>query len=585
MSNKISAVLILTLFAFQMLWAGQPLRTAEFEQNTYVVNAEGRLLAWVFFTDKGPQNRLAKLDNSQVLTERSLERRRLLRPDRAPVDYSDYPLHTKYVQSVSAMVDKIRSRSRWLNAVSVEATSLALKRIAGLPFVERVQPLRPSRKDKLPQNIKPALNVPRLHKTAALDYGTSYDQVAQIKADQLHAQGITGSGVLICMLDDGWNLLYHHIAFDSLDIKATWDFTHNDTTVDDSGYEASEGWHGTKTLSTIAGYIPGKLIGTAFDATYILAKTEVDASETPVEEDYWVAGIEWADSLGADLVSSSLGYIDWYTPEQMDGNTAVTTIAADLAVEKGMAVFNSAGNEYDNASHNTLIAPADGDNVMAVAAVTSDGTRSGFSSVGPSADGRTKPDIAAMGSNVTTASTTNDTLVLTGNNGTSYACPIAAGASALLLQAFPGLTPGQLYQALKATASQKDTPDKYLGWGIIDVAAAYNYIDTSGLVDIPVDLNPSRLELKENYPNPFNPSTTLVYRTKYSANVVIKIYDTRGRLVKTFKPGYVSGGPLLNKQVVSLLGFSSGIYFYQISARELGSGHIVTKGGKMVLLK
>ncbi|HID38985.1 MAG TPA: T9SS type A sorting domain-containing protein [Calditrichaeota bacterium] len=579
--QRILIVFLAGLFFFNFALAQ---KTMMINDKPFVLTREGKAIVWVFFKDKGPGEQMSKKTANQLLSPRAIQRRlKIKKPDNL-IDYRDYPLHNTYVQALQPFVDKIRSRSRWLNAVSVEARPQRLEEINNLSFVEKISPVRPTRKPKPePERTVRPLEQP-LKKTTSLDYGASIKQVQLINADVLHDMGLYGQGVLICMLDDGFNLLYHHIAFDSLRLVATWDFTNNDTTVDDSEHEASEGWHGTKTLSTIGGYTPGELIGTAFKASFLLAKTEVDSSETPVEEDYWVAGIEWADSMGADIVSSSLGYIDWYTWEDMDGNTAVTTIAADIAVGKGMLVFNSAGNEYDNADHNTLIAPADGDSVMAVAATDEYGVRVSFSSVGPSADGRIKPDIAAMGSNVVCASQYNDTS-FTYSSGTSFSCPIAAGGAALLLTAFPDSPPALIMEALRSTASHALEPDKYYGWGVIDLEEAYNYLNSTTIVSHEKEaFSTDNLYLYRNYPNPFNPSTKIRFSLNQPGTVHLTVYSVQGKRILSKNLGLQPAHTLL-EYILDMKSFASGVYYYDVFMYETGSGAVYHKTGKMVLLK
>ena len=239
----------------------------------------------------------------------------------------------------------------------------------------------------------------------------------------------------------------------------------------------SFGAHGIEVLSPLAGNRPGTLIGPAFGATYLLARTENDSSETPVEEDNWVAAIEWADSLGVQVTSTSLGYKYFNAPyqswswEDMDGRTTVISRAATMAARKGIVVLNSAGNNGTSFTQNTLNAPADADSILAVGAVNPDGTRASFSSVGPTTDtpARIKPDIMAQGTQVLSASPVNTTgyLLL---QGTSLACPLAAGVAALMVQAKPDASPMEIIEALKATASNAATPDNLNGWGIIDAA-------------------------------------------------------------------------------------------------------------------
>ena len=256
------------------------------------------------------------------------------------------------------------------------------------------------------------------------------------------------------------------------------------------------------TLSAAAGYKPGQLIGPAYCASYVLARTEVATSETPVEEDNWVRAIEWADSIGIDIASTSLGYLDYdprdtvdgpedWTWKDMDGNTTLITRAADMAASKGILVFNSAGNGGENPLHNTLGAPADGDSIIAVGAVFgkditgSTGKilfvkkeRAFFSSVGPTTgkDPRIKPDIMAMGIYVYLAHP-NDPRLYTESHGTSFACPVAAGAAALLLRDHPEATPMQIRDALRLTADNAKNPDNRYGWGVPDLVAALKYLD------------------------------------------------------------------------------------------------------------
>ena len=422
---------------------------------------------WVYFTDKGGNHNLDLVKNN--LTEKSRFRRAKVMGQKI-VDKYDVPINSPYINSIKPYISRIVVKSKWLNAVSAEMTPDNIEMVSKFYFVERIDIVNKYKRNKPIEEDSEyeSLNIENIY---TYDYGNSLTQNSQINVPVVHDLGINGSGILICLLDNNYNLLNHE-TFSSMNIISTWDFINNDTTVNDPG----EGTHGTQTLSTVGGWTPGHLIGPAFGADYILGKTEVNSFELPIEEDYWVAGAEWADSLGADVLSSSLGYIDWYTWQDMDGNTAVTTIAADIAVSRGIVVVNSAGDE-GTSSNNTLIAPADGDSVIAVAAVTSSGTRSSFSSIGPSADGRTKPDVAAMGSSVTVASTSNPTGYTT-SSGTSFSCPLTSGVAALVLSANPSLTPIQVREALRETASQASAPDNYLGWGILNAYDAVFYFNS-----------------------------------------------------------------------------------------------------------
>jgi hypothetical protein len=243
------------------------------------------------------------------------------------------------------------------------------------------------------------------------------------------------------------------------------------------------------------------LIGPAFGADFALAKTEIKLSETQIEEDNWVAGVEWADDLGADIVSSSLGYQDWYTYEDMDGNTALCTIAADLAVSKGIVVVNSAGNERITTWYH-IIAPADGDSVIAVGAVDLQGGLASFSSAGPTFDGRIKPDVVARGVQTYCAWANGG---YGGASGTSLSAPLVAGVCALLLEIHPDWTPIQVREALWHTASQADDPDNLYGYGIANAAEAsgLNYLEVS----------PEKLSFEVTLGDTHSQSDTLVITT------------------------------------------------------------------------
>ena len=341
------------------------------------------------------------------------------------------------------------------------------------------------------------------------------------------------------------------------------------------------------TLSLIGGYKPGQIIGPAYGANFILAKTENTSSESPIEEDNWIAAMEWADSIGVEVTSTSLGYLAFddtvsaqfdYTWQNMDGRTATITKGAVLAARKGIVVVNSAGNEGDDPTHNTLDAPADADSIITVGAVTIGGARSSFSSVGNTVDGRTKPDVMALGSNDYVANPYD----ITGKgytdiySGTSFSCPLTAGVCAQLLSFNPKLTPIQIRDALRNTASQHTVPDRHMGWGIIDALAALNYIkDTDGINDNPV--KPDNFILYQNYPNPFNPTTKIKYFVPQGSNVRINLYNILGSQINSLYDGFATAGDYELTLDASKL--SSGVYFVRFSSGEY------QKAIKITLLK
>ncbi|MBZ0198818.1 MAG: S8 family peptidase [Ignavibacteriaceae bacterium] len=473
--------IFISFFLFSILiFAQSPVEKFTAQAKAKLNNdGSGKQLVWIYFADKG--NTLEKYfaEPLNVVSEKSLKRRSKYLPKESLIDFTDLPVNQIYVDELVKLGFQLKQKSRWFNSVSGYSDAKIANQISSLQFVKKIDLVAKLHKTyETPEadgTNSPEL-VPQPEGIHIYNYGNSFAQLNQINVPALHDLNYNAQGFTVGVFDAGFSLLSHE-AFGNMNIIAAWDFVNNDSDVGD-GSDMGSGSHGTNTLSTIGGFRQSKLIGPAFGADFILAKTENTDSETPVEEDNWIAAIEWADSLGVDLTSTSLGYLTYdypfvsYTWQNMDGNTAPITIAADLAVKKGIAVFNSAGNEGYNATHNTLGAPADGDSVIAVGAVTSSGTRASFSSVGNTPDGRIKPDIMAMGSGVTVASSYNTTGYTT-SSGTSFSCPLAAGASAILLGINPNLTPIELRDMLYNTASNSEGPNREYGFGIINVFAAY----------------------------------------------------------------------------------------------------------------
>jgi subtilisin family serine protease len=475
---------ILLLLIYASAFAQSPVNkiTASLETKINSSAATDEILVWVYFTDKGTNTDVYFTNPQLVVSEKSIKRREKVLGSIAPLTMRDLPVNSNYITQVKLKGLYVRWPSKWFNAVSGTANKSQLDQIALLPFVKKLDIVYKLRKGNQPEtdpnSMTQNLSDAQPDGVNIYDYGDSYAQLQQINVPAVHDSGFTGQGVTICVMDAGFNRLSHD-AFLSMNIIAAWDFVNNDPNVGDEG-DLGTGTHGTMTLSTIGGFAPGHLIGPAFNSSYIVAKTENTDSETPIEEDNWIAAMEWADSIGVDVTSTSLSYLDYdppypsYTWEDMDGNTTIITNGADYAASIGIVVVNSAGNNGDNASHNTLGAPADGDSVITAGAVTSSGNRSSFSSVGPTVDGRFKPDIMALGSGDVVASPYNDHNYTTAS-GTSFSCPLSAGVAALILCVNPNLTPMQVRDAMRNTASQSSNPDNLYGWGILNALDAINY--------------------------------------------------------------------------------------------------------------
>ncbi len=455
---------------------------------------------WVFFTDKNVpnealrQNRLAA--RAAELPARTQRRRELRRTSPGLVDDRDLAVVRAYVDAVAATGARIRQESRWLNAVSVEAAPGQIEQLATLPFVKRLQPVaRAAPRPPMPETPVAEPSV----RGGASWYNNSFAQLSQIDIPSAHDAGYTGAGVVVGILDTGFNRTHSALnqttnGAHPVQVIAEYDFVNNDgNTAQDTGDVAGQANHGTYILGVLGAYWPNNLVGAAYDASFLLAKTEDTSQEVPAEEDNYVAGIEWLELNGADMVTSSLGYIDWYTQGDLDGQTAVTTQAVNIATDNGLVCCTAAGNEGHDATNSTshLIAPADAYQVLTCGAVDSSGATASFSSDGPTADGRVKPEVLALGVSTATIANSSNTAII-GVSGTSLSTPLVAGGVALIIDAHPEWSVDKVRRALLHTSSifYNTTfydPQIVRGYGIIDVYAAilfvHSDIDGDGFAD------------------------------------------------------------------------------------------------------
>jgi subtilisin family serine protease len=500
---------------------------------------------WVYFADRGyhSETDLNEAIDQETILLLPTTRTRLLkvRPADALLTENDLPVCPAYLDDIERLTGlRPHAVCRAINAASYPLDEGQIAKIKALPFVRDVRPVRAYRSTpELPDPGTPFKQNYRTPQDSA-DYGLSYMQNALENFPPAHDAGYTGEGVLVGMLDSGWNNL-GHVCFDSLEIVATWDFVNGDSSVANDPGQMGDGSHGTMTLSCIAGYEPGNLIGTAYGVSVALAKTENTEYELPIEEDNWAAGIEWLDSLGCVVASSSLSYPSLHDWEELNGDSAVVTIAADNAVGRGVVVLNSAGNNgnYSYPQHK-IGPPADGDSVLTIGMVQSDSVRYSSSSMGPTYDGRIKPDLMALGLAVRVAETTNLTGYLSGN-GTSYSTPITAGACALLLEAVPSLTPMEVHALLKETATQASNPDTLYGWGIYN---AWQAIQDALALPIEPQTTPAPqdYQLLSIHPNPFNPATRISFSLPAEGWITLEAYDLRGRRISRIMEGRYAPG-------------------------------------------
>ena len=424
---------------------------------------------FVPFTDKA-DSPYSIWEPQAYLSPRAIERRQRYG---IAITEVDLPVNPRYTAALRAAGAQVFYTSKWMNGAVVQSSAATLEAIRALPFVEagRIEAVgfyTPPSADAAPAPEKA-----ETYDRESNYYGYGITQIRMLLGDLLHLIGYRGEGMMVGVLDGGFTRVDVLPFFDSLRQEGRllrgYDFVEGD----DYPYESSS--HGTQVLSTMAAEVPYLLVGTAPDATYVCVKTEDTGSETRAEEENWVAGLEYADSLGADVVNSSLGYTTFdykemnRTYEQLLGDSRAAR-AANIAYSRGMIVVNSAGNS-GGGGWRYIGVPADAENILAVGAVTRSGRRTSFSSYGPTPDGRIKPDVSALGQGVAVAGSRG--YRVSASNGTSFSSPITAGMVTSLWQAFPYKTNDEVLDAVKAAGNQAFIPDESLGYGIPNYYEAY----------------------------------------------------------------------------------------------------------------
>jgi subtilisin family serine protease len=517
---------------------------------------------FIKFTDKY-NSTFSVSDPSAFLSTKAIQRRS---DQNIPITGSDLPVNSFYVDSLRNMGAGILNTSKWMNGVSVECDSILYHDILNLPFVEsgkRVLRIMDPKEKKIKKTIEssPVLVNQGMLRSQSFDYGGSFNQIHLMNGEYLHDKGFTGEGISIAVLDAGFFMVDQLSVFDSLRnqnrILGTWDFVDNEATV----YEDNS--HGMQVLSCMAGNLPGQLIGTAPQGSYWLLRSEDVASEFIIEEYNWISAAEFADSVGADIISSSLGYSTFddssmdHTYADMDGNTTPVSIGADMAASKGILVILSAGNNGNSPWH-YISAPSDADSALCVAAVDEYGYKAGFSSWGPSSDGQVKPNVAAKGQQTTIANSSGG--VSTGN-GTSYACPVLAGSAACLWQAHPDKSNMEVFNAIQQSANYYQSPGDSLGYGIPNFIVADLLLGGTELNLLTSD------NLLGIYPNPFGERLEMKFFSAQSHKLNIQVYDAIGKVVLE-RTEAINKAAMNTIVLPSLSSIQQGIYFVLIQSEE-----------------
>jgi serine protease AprX len=551
--NSRCLILILGLFLLPLL--------SEAQVNIYVVK----------FKDK--TNSPYSINRpTEFISQKAIDRR--LR-QHINITLEDLPVNPAYRTGISSLGIKIRLDLKWFNSIVVQTTADKIPLVTTLSYVESIESLGP-----LPSlfqaTTKPFFkgetteNLYLKTSSANADYGLAKAQIEQVNGQLLHNMDLLGKGMTIAVLDAGFRNVYTLAIFDSLRLKGRLkgvkDFSYMPNFLN-----ALDATHGTEVLSIMAGWLNNQQIGSAPKADYYLLRTEDSNSESPVEEYNWAAGAAYADSVGADIITSSLGYYEFdaaysahnYKYKDLNGHTTFVTRAAAKAANRGILVVNAAGNERAN-PWKYIIAPADADSILTIGAVNTLGIPATFTSLGPSADGRVKPDIAACGWGTTIANPNSNGLI--SGSGTSFSTPLVGGLCACLWQGNPGATNQEIINALRITASQSEAPDNLLGYGIASFYKAYLRLKKQqniALVSKPGYLISS---------NPFQDGMELIITSPSTSGCTVDVYTIQGKLVERFAE------VTANRPIIIGSKFKSGVYILRIiSGSQLAIEKIIKK--------
>ncbi|MFD2726782.1 S8 family serine peptidase [Hyunsoonleella rubra] len=506
---------------------------------SFAVNSQEE--AWVYLSDK--ENVTASLANPiSILTQKAIDRKNR---HGVSIDARDVPVNENYITQLKNSAGiTVMAKSKWFNAVHVRGSQTDIEALENFSFVDSVEFADRSLNTSKFTQIKKKSKLEK--ELTTFNYGNAANQIEMFNGDDLHLDDYTGSGMTIALLDAGYPNVNTMASFQRLrdagNLLGSYDFVGRDVDV----YTGTTSNHGTLVFSDMAGYVENQFVGTAPDASYYLFITEDATSETPVEESYWVEAAERADSLGVDIVNTSLGYSDFdgtkydYSQADMNGTTTFITRGANIAFEKGLLCVNSAGNSGTWG----ITAPADSPNVLTVGAVNASGTYANFSSVGTVHQPTQKPDVAAQGA-ASYVISEND-IIFTAN-GTSFSSPILAGGVACLWQALPNKTNAEIMQLVRESSSQFNSPDNFLGHGIPNLKSALDTalsVDENVLAEFSINIFP-------------NPVTDKLFIKLSSGEGSLRLFDISGRYLRTH-------ALISNRNTLDMSYLAKGIYLAEV---------------------
>lgn len=513
----------------------------------FTITSQAQQDAWIYLADKS--NVAASLANPiSILSQKAIDRKQ---NHSIGIDYRDVPVNELYISDLKSQTGiTVMAKSKWFNAVHVRGTEDDINALNILTFIESID-FADKNLNTTSRNASVLDAVTIDDQSIVFSYGNTQNQVEMINVDNLHLADFTGQGITIAVIDSGFPNVNTMEAFqrlrDNNGLLGGYDFVNRTSDI----YVSTGSNHGTKVLSTMAAYLPNEFIGTAPDASYYLFRTEDGAQENPVEESYWVEAAERADSLGVNMINTSLGYNVFdnsnynYTPDEMNGDVAFISRGASIAVEKGILVVVSAGNTGAT-SWQTVTTPGDSPHVLTVGGVNANGNYVSFSSQGGAAQiGYQKPDVVARGGAAYVIDENNN---IVQNNGTSFSSPILCGGIAALWQAIPEASPAQVMDYVRQSASQFNAPDNFLGYGIPDLDLART---------MALSITDERIDTFGFYPNPVQ-HTLNIKMPSSSIQMEVSIYNQLGQNV-------LNRTLTENLKALDVSEFSSGLYLIKLS--------------------